>query len=170
MSGRKAGRGTVLEAVVLADRTKNEVRILVVERESVVRLDIEDCLSRAGYTVSATRCGEDAVALATAQQPQVVLIDMSLAVARDFEDRFGALIVYLVTDPIPEARARRPELQSGRFIRKPFQEGDLLRAVEDAVFHRNSVRQARPGANLSHPTTTHRKENHHGNRSRHKET
>jgi two-component system, cell cycle sensor histidine kinase and response regulator CckA len=56
-----------------------KARILVVEDESIVQLDLESRLQRLGYAVvGLAASGEEAVAKAAALQPDLVLMDVRL--------------------------------------------------------------------------------------------
>src|SRR5689334_17710566 len=52
------------------------LRVLIAEDEAIIRLDLRACLERAGVNVCAeARDGEEAVELARAAEPDVVLLD-----------------------------------------------------------------------------------------------
>jgi two-component system, NarL family, nitrate/nitrite response regulator NarL len=55
------------------------MRILVAEDETIIRLDLRDLLERAGFEVCAeARDGEEAVALARSEQPDVAVLDVKM--------------------------------------------------------------------------------------------
>ena len=55
-------------------------RILIVEDEAIVALDLEGRLARMGYeAVGRATSGEDAIALALAHRPDLVLMDIRLS-------------------------------------------------------------------------------------------
>ncbi|MDE3026344.1 MAG: response regulator, partial [Acidobacteriota bacterium] len=55
------------------------MRILVAEDETIIRLDLKEMLVRAGYAVCAeARDGEEAVALARSEQPDLAIMDVKM--------------------------------------------------------------------------------------------
>jgi len=55
------------------------MRILVAEDETIIRLDLRDLLERAGFEVCAeARDGEEAVALARSEQPDLAIMDVKM--------------------------------------------------------------------------------------------
>ena len=56
-----------------------EVRILVAEDETIIRLDLRALLEHAGFEVCAeARDGEEAVALARSERPDLALLDVKM--------------------------------------------------------------------------------------------
>ena len=121
-------------------------RILVVEDESIVALDIQDRLEALGYEVPATAStGETAVELAGVLSPDLVLMDIQLAgwmdgiQAADYiRQRFGIPVVYLT------ANADHPTVQRAKitepfgYIIKPFDERELHTTIEMALYKHKS--------------------------------
>ena len=55
------------------------MRILVAEDETIIRLDLREILERAGFEVCAeARDGEEAVALAEREKPDLAILDVNL--------------------------------------------------------------------------------------------
>src|SRR5207244_8312828 len=55
------------------------MRVLVAEDETIIRLDLRDLLERSGFEVCAeARDGEEAVALARSEQPDVAIMDVKM--------------------------------------------------------------------------------------------
>src|SRR5437016_13173483 len=55
------------------------MRVLVAEDETIIRLDLRELLERAGFEVCAeARDGEEAVALARSEQPDVAVLDVKM--------------------------------------------------------------------------------------------
>src|ERR1700674_1977624 len=55
------------------------MRILIAEDETIIRLDLRDLLVRAGFEVCAeARDGEEAVALARSEQPDLAIMDVKM--------------------------------------------------------------------------------------------
>lgn len=122
-----------------ANTTK--ARILVVEDESIVRLDIENTLKERGHSVVAScASGEEAVELCDEHRPQVVLMDIALSgglsgidAAKRIRERTGSAVVFLTanSDKVTVSRARTAVPYG--YVIKPFRPVDLLVAIEMAV-------------------------------------
>ena len=116
------------------------VRVLVVEDESIVSMDIQSTLESLGYdVVGAAATGEDAVNFATEKLPDIVLMDIMMP----FADGYEAFeqICKKSTDPtVPiialTAKAMkndREELLSFGFtdyIPKPIDDEALIKTIE----------------------------------------
>ncbi|MCB0331278.1 MAG: response regulator, partial [Bdellovibrionales bacterium] len=133
-----------------------EPRILVVEDEAIVALDIEEELIKSGYQVtSVVDTGEDAIAAAEKEKPNLVLMDIVLSgdmdgvqAAAHIQDRYQLPVIYLT------AHADEATLQKARvttpygYILKPFQESELKPAIDIALdrHKRDQARLASEGA------------------------
>ena len=117
-------------------------RVLVVEDESLVALDIRRTLVRIGYdVVGAVATGEDAIRATAELAPDVVLMDIHLrgeidgveAVERILRGR-DLPVVYLTAhaDAPTVERARRT--RPFGYVLKPFEERELQVAIEMACF------------------------------------
>jgi PAS domain S-box-containing protein len=124
-------------------RAKDQTpRILVVEDENVVALDIRRDLVSFGYTVPATASsGEDAIEKAAALRPDLVLMDIRLRgpidgieAAEEIRARFNIPAIYLTAyaDPATLGRARLTGALG--YLIKPFGERELHAAVEVALY------------------------------------
>jgi AmiR/NasT family two-component response regulator len=115
------------------------MRILVAEDETIIRLDLKDLLERAGFEVCAeARDGEEAVALARSEQPDLALMDVKMprldgieAARRILEER-PIPIVMLTAYGQDELVARAVEAGVFGYLVKPFREQDLLPAIQTA--------------------------------------
>ncbi len=128
--------------------------ILVVEDEAVVARSIEKKLTRAGYTVPAVvHSGEDAISVAAATRPDLVLMDIRLWGAMDgidaaqqIRDRHNIPVVYLTAFADEETVDRAKKTEPFGYLIKPFGERDLSLTIELALHrHRleNTVRESR---------------------------
>jgi len=116
-------------------------RVLVVEDEGIVAMDLERLLGRLGYVVPAVVAdGEGAVAKTEALRPDVVLMDIMLKgqvdgvqAAEAIRERFNTPVVFL-TAYGDEATVRRAKA-AGPFgyVLKPFEERQLEIAIEMAL-------------------------------------
>jgi two-component system, response regulator PdtaR len=115
------------------------MRILVAEDETIIRLDLRDLLVRAGYDVCAeARDGEEAVALARSESPDLAIMDVKMprldgieAARRIFDER-PIPIVMPTAYGQEELVARAVEAGVFGYLVKPFREQDLLPAIQMA--------------------------------------
>jgi response regulator NasT len=115
------------------------MRILVAEDETIIRLDLKDLLERAGFEVVAeAKDGEEAVALARSEQPDLILLDVKMPrldgieAARRILDERPIPIVMLTAYGQQELVARAAEAGVFGYLVKPFREQDLLPAIHTA--------------------------------------
>jgi len=105
------------------------MRVLVAEDETIIRLDLRDLLERSGFEVCAeARDGEEAVALARSEQPDVAIMDVKMPKL----DGIEAAIVMLTAYGQDELVARAVEAGVFGYLVKPFREQDLLPAIRTA--------------------------------------
>ena len=117
-------------------------KILIVEDEEIVVLDISSALESSGYVVAATaNSGDDAIKKATEVMPDLVLMDIVLKGTLDgidaadkIRDLFNIPVIYL-TAHTDESTLRRAKVsQPFGYVVKPFRERDLLIAIEFALY------------------------------------
>ncbi len=115
------------------------MRILVAEDETIIRLDLVKTLEGAGFEVCAeARNGEEAVALANAERPDVALLDVKMprldgieAARRILAERRIPIVMLTAYDQ-RELVSRAVEAGVFGYLVKPFRESDLLPAIEAA--------------------------------------
>ena len=115
------------------------MRILIAEDETIIRLDLRELLERSGYEVCAeARDGEEAVALARTEEPDVALLDVKMprldgieAARRILEER-PIPIVMVTAYGEQELVSRAIEAGVFGYLVKPFKENDLLPAIATA--------------------------------------
>jgi two-component system, response regulator PdtaR len=112
---------------------------LVAEDETIIRLDLKDLLERAGFEVCAeARDGEEAVALAAREQPDLAVLDVKMPRLDGIEAARRILaerpipIVMLTAYGQDELVARAVEAGVFGYLVKPFREQDLLPAIQTA--------------------------------------
>jgi AmiR/NasT family two-component response regulator len=115
------------------------LRILIAEDETIIRLDLRDVLERAGHEVCAeARDGEEAVALAHAEHPELAILDVKMPRLDGIEAARRILaerpipIVMLTAYGQEELVARAVEAGVFGYLVKPFRETDLLPAIQTA--------------------------------------
>ena len=99
-----------------------DAKILIVEDESIIALDIKMSLQHAGYAiVEIARSGEEAIALAQSQQPDLILMDIQLQgpmdgieAAQKIREQQSCPVVYLTahTDSQTLDRAKLTAISS----------------------------------------------------------
>ncbi|MCZ7641125.1 MAG: PAS domain S-box protein [Verrucomicrobia bacterium] len=121
-------------------------RILIVEDEAIVALDIRRQLTALGYEPLATTArGEEAVALAGQLQPDLVLMDIHLAgqldgiaAAQAIRQQSGLPVVFLTAFADADTLSRAKLAEPFGYLVKPFSELDLRTAIEMAL-HRHQT-------------------------------
>jgi len=115
------------------------LRILIAEDETIIRLDLRDVLERAGHEVCAeARDGEEAVALAQSEHPELAILDVKMPRLDGIEAARRILaerpipIVMLTAYGQEELVARAVEAGVFGYLVKPFRETDLLPAIQTA--------------------------------------
>jgi response regulator NasT len=115
------------------------MRVLVAEDETIIRLDLKELLERSGFEVCAeARDGEEAVALARSEQPDVAIMDVKMPrldgieAARRILDERPIPIVMLTAYGQDELVQRATEAGVFGYLVKPFREQDLVPAIRTA--------------------------------------
>ena len=125
-------------------------RLLIVEDEAIVAMDIESKLEDSGYLViGVARSGEDAVRMAYEKSPDLILMDINLqgdmdgvVAAKNIRERRSVPVVFLTAlgdrDTLQRAKITEPL----GYLLKPFDERDLYAAVEVGLHkHRMEVKR-----------------------------
>jgi response regulator NasT len=136
-----------------ARKAARSVRILVAEDETIIRLDLRDLLQRAGFDVCAeARDGEEAVALARSEQPDLAIMDVKMPrldgieAARRILDERPIPIVMLTAYGQDELVSRAVEAGVFGYLVKPFREQDLLPAIQTARARHEELQSLREEA------------------------
>ena len=117
-------------------------KILVVEDESIVALDLQSILNRMGYNVVATAIsGEEAIELAATSQPDLVLMDIRLRDSMDGVEtaqqlliQFGIRVIYLTAHADESTLQRAKITEPLGYLVKPFEERELRGTIEMALY------------------------------------
>ncbi len=118
------------------------VRILVVEDESIVAMDIKHRLESLDYQVSEiASSGEEAVEKAGKTNPDIILMDIVLKgemdgidAAQIIKDRFDIPVVYLTAYSDDKTLKRAKITGPFGYIIKPFEDQELHSAIEVALY------------------------------------
>jgi two-component system OmpR family response regulator len=140
-----------------AERTRVESdgrrRVLVVEDDGLLQATLERGLRRAGYVVDCVSTGRSAVARASAEPPDAVVLDIGLPDA-DGRDVCQALrangstagIVFLTARHHPDDVLSGFAVGGDDYVRKPFEFPELLARVAGVLRRRPDPAIAAPAA------------------------
>lgn len=132
-----------------ADNTAPLGRILIVEDEYFVALDLEHRLIEAGFTVVgiAASAGE-AMAMAAAGKPELAIVDIRLLGPRDGVDvamrlrsDFGIPSLFATANSDPRTRIRAEEASPRGWLHKPYSTELLIAAVTQALDYPDSAKE-----------------------------
>lgn len=122
-------------------------RVLVAEDETLIRLDIVEILTGAGYdVVGEADNGERAVELARETEPDLVVMDVKMPIMDGItaaklvaEERIAPVVMltaFSQRDLVESAR----EAGAMAYVVKPFTENDLIPAIEVAMARFDEIR------------------------------
>jgi AmiR/NasT family two-component response regulator len=123
-----------------ADESPSLARVVIAEDEAIIRLDLKEILSSAGYeVVGESGRGDEVVQLVAEHEPDLVILDIKMPgldgiqAAREITARHQVAIILLTAfsqrDLIEEAR----DAGVAAYLVKPFQARELLPAVADVL-------------------------------------
>ena len=126
-----------------------KARILVVEDEAIVSADIQDRLQALGYeVVGSADTGEDAIQLATALKPDLILMDIMLKsdmpgteAARQIRAQLHLPVIYLTANSNDDTFLKARDTGPFGFILKPFEEATLKVSIEIALYKHRMDRE-----------------------------
>ena len=117
-------------------------KILVVEDERIIAMDLQNRLKRLGYAVPAVVSrGEDAISKAAEINPDLVLMDIVLQGALDGIEAAGQIharlnipVVYLTAYADEKTLQRAKITEPYGYLLKPFEERDLHTTIEIVLY------------------------------------
>ena len=129
------------------DESATPRHVLIVEDEFFVALDLETTLQGAGFeVVGVANNAVDAVRLAEAHKPSVIVMDVRLAGERDGVDaaieifeRFGIRSVFASAHHDAGTMARASRANAAGWLAKPYSSEALLAAVKAAIDSQGSA-------------------------------
>lgn len=114
-------------------------RVLVIDDEADIRAIVQGCLEDiAGWEVLVAACGEDGIQLAVTEQPDAILMDVSmpgmsglevLQKLQETESTQAIPVALLTAKVLPEDRERFSGLVFAGLIIKPFDPMTLVERV-----------------------------------------
>lgn len=125
---------------------KTKLRILLVDDESIIRLDLREMLKEHGHEIVGEGSnGEEAVELAQKLNPDLIVMDIKMpgmdgleAVRQINADRTIPVIM-LTAYSQPELVQQATELGVYGYLVKPIKEADILPTIEVALARANEV-------------------------------
>jgi chemosensory pili system protein ChpA (sensor histidine kinase/response regulator) len=144
---RSEWRARPTETVVLDQRDRRTFA-LVVDDSITVRRVTQRLLERNGMRVLTAKDGVDAVSLLQENMPDVILLDIEMPRMDGYEvaahvrndPRLKHIPIVMITSRVSEKhRARAIELGVDDYLGKPYQESQLLDAIEPLVNRRAAV-------------------------------
>ena len=118
--------------------------VLLVEDERRLRELVRSYLERAGFAVLSTESGAEAITLAAAASPDLVVLDLRLPdvpgeiVAEELRSAGPTPILMLTAKSSQEDRIRGLELGAADYVTKPFSPRELVLRVQ-AILRRGSA-------------------------------
>jgi response regulator NasT len=129
-----------------AEETGTRRRVVVAEDETLIRLDIVESLTEAGFDVVGEAAnGEQAIALATELEPDVVVMDVKMPVmdgitaAERIISARTCAVVMLTAFSQKELVERARDAGAMAYVVKPFTPADLVPAVEIAISRHQEI-------------------------------
>jgi PAS domain S-box-containing protein len=117
-----------------------KIRVLIVEDETIIALDVQGILSGLGYEIAGIAgTGETAVEKARTLKPDIILMDILLAgrmdgieAAREIRKTDDIPIIYLTANADQATVDRARDTQPYAYLNKPIHERDLYSNIESA--------------------------------------
>ena len=133
-----------------------ETKVLVVEDENIIALNIKSKLKKLGYSVpSIASSGEEAIKKADITFPDLILMDIMLKgdmdgveAAEQIREKFDIPIIYLTAFSDDKILERAKLTEPYGYILKPFKENDLRTSIEIAL-HKHSMEKKMKEKNMS---------------------
>jgi CheY-like chemotaxis protein len=120
----------------------SNAKILVVEDESIVAMDIADTLRKLGHEVTETvASGERAIASVKQDRPDLIMMDIGLEGAIDgietatrIRSEFSIPVIFLTAFVDEKTLERAKVTAPCGYLTKPFEENDLRIAIEVGLY------------------------------------
>jgi len=125
----------------------SKIKVLVVENEPLIALDVKMSLEKLGYEVIASVASyQDALAKAYELKPDLALMDINLdgnkdgiQAAKALKDHYNIPVVFLTSLREFETIHRAKESDPFGYIIKPFKTDDLHSSIEIALYNHNKT-------------------------------
>jgi DNA-directed RNA polymerase specialized sigma24 family protein len=123
--------------------------VLIIEDEILIALDLEQLVENLGHrTIGIARTRAEAIALAKAKRPGLILADIQLAdgssgleAVNDLLNSFEVPVIFITAHPERFLTGERPE--PAFLISKPYQQSTVSALVSQALFFERNATQPR---------------------------
>ncbi len=120
----------------------NNERILIVEDEKIIALDLQRRLERFGFSVvGLAASGSEAIELAEKSEPDIILMDIRLEgdmdgieASKHIRARFAIPVIFLTAYTDERTLERAKEVEPFGYILKPFKERELYTTIDIALY------------------------------------
>jgi len=127
----------------------SQARVLIVEDQSVIAIDLKNRLTSLGYTVPGTAStGDAALELAATQRPDVILMDIVLKgemdgveAAAHIREHLSIPVIYLTAHSDEQTLRRARVTEPYGYILKPFEDREVVTAIEMALYKHDMERK-----------------------------
>ncbi len=127
----------------------NNERILIVEDEKIIAIDLQRRLERFGYiVVGMAGEGKEAVDMALSLEPDIILMDIMLAGSMDGVEAARTIkvtkdipFIFLTAYTDEKTLERAKEVQPYGYILKPFKERELYTTIDIALYKHEMARK-----------------------------
>jgi DNA-binding NarL/FixJ family response regulator len=125
--------------------------ILIVEDEKITGMDIRQMVREFGYEpIGPVASGEDAVTVALALRPHVILMDILLKgrmdgiqAAEAIRSKYSCPVIYVTAHSDQTTLDRARVMEPSGWILKPVDEEELHKAIERALYEQRIDKQSR---------------------------
>lgn len=123
----------------------NGHHILIIEDEQPIRRFLKASLSNEGYRVSEAAAGEEGLRAASAQPPDLVILDLGLPdidgqeVLKRLREWFASPIIVLSARDQEAQKIQALDSGADDYVTKPFSVGELLARMRTALRHAHRV-------------------------------
>ena len=122
----------------------DKVRILIVEDEGIIGLDLQRILQNAGYYVyEVVASGEKAIQKADSDRPDLVMMDIFLEgelngieAAGQIRTRFNIPVIFITASTDKKLQDKALITEPFGYITKPFMEENVLKVIEQTLIDR----------------------------------
>ncbi|MCX9084460.1 MAG: response regulator [Candidatus Methanoperedens sp.] len=124
-------------------------KVLIVEDEAIIAMDIKNRLEKIGYVITAmVYSGKDAIKNAGHNHPDIVLMDIMLGggmdgieTAKQINELLDIPIIYLTAYADEKTLSRAKITKPFGYILKPFEERELHSTIEIAIYNHDLERK-----------------------------
>ena len=134
------------------------IKVLIVEDEAIVAMDIKNRLELLGYTIPAiASTGEEAIKITEQTCPDLILMDIMLGdgidgieAAEHIHKRIDIPIIFLSAYADEEILLRAKITKPFGYILKPFEERELHSAIEIGIYNHNLEKELKESKKWLH--------------------